>query len=147
MSGQSVVSTFANALTAQAQLDLWTLGWLGQGSPPPDTAALILLPTNLLGGPVLSSLTLGDLTLDPKTYAPMSGLIQVAAAGTTGLIVASWSVTLTATPKTQPSGMALFNAGSGHLWYVSAFDTWPQAAGGLVVWNAKVTLNSPCQGN
>ena len=147
MGGMSVVSSFQNALTPEGLLDLWTLGWLGQGADPPDTAAMILQPSNLLAGPVLSSLLLSDLTLDPATYASMAGLIQVAAAETTGLIVASWDVTVQISPNTQPSGVALFNRSNGRLWYVSAFESWPPGLTAAFSWNVKVTLNSPCLGS
>lgn len=147
MAGLSVISTFLNALTVEGLLDLWTLGWMGFGASPPDTAAMILKPSNLLSGPVLSSLKLSDLTLDPSTYTSIDGLIQVEAAGTTGLIVASWSVPLQIPVNTQPVGMALFNNINERLWYVSAFSNWPAEFAGLFTWNAKVTLNTPCQGS
>lgn len=143
--GLTLVTSSLNALTTVGQLDIWKNGF-GIAAPIADSAAMILGPVTLLTGPPLSSLVYQDLQLDSKTVVSVNGLYIVEQSGDTGLATMSLSVTIPITPNSQPLGVALYHAYSEHLWYVSAFSSWPQPLPADFTWNVQIPLGQCIQG-
>lgn len=139
-----VINTNLNALTPDGLLQLWQNAF-GVGNTYPDTAAFILEPTDLLAQGLLAGYTLADLTLDMNSAQSVVGSFQVTMPNNTGTPVATWSVSLTPSPNTNPVGFALINQANGILYFLSAFPSSISTISGSTTWVGQVPLGS-CQG-
>jgi hypothetical protein len=141
----TITNSFLTTMTTQGMLDAWSNAW-GITAPLPDSAALILQPTNLLSLPLLQALTLADLTIDPNSVVATAGLITVELYADTGLAVASATIQLPVSPNTTPVGIALYNHYSSDLWAVSIFSQFPSASFSPITWNFSIPLGQCLSG-
>lgn len=140
----TIVNSALNALTVEGLNQLWR-GGFGLSDSLPNTAALVLQPTNLLQTSPLAALTMADLEVDPDSPVDITGAWEVMQDQATGIVTASVSVELSPTTSAQPSGAIVYNEVDGVLWYITAFSTYPPQFSFPLVWEVMI-VSSICQG-
>jgi hypothetical protein len=143
VSSTTVVNTPLAAITPLGLFNLWQGGFTGVFSPW-DRAALITGPSNLLTVSPLSALLFTDLTLDPASIIDISGAWQVTESPSTGIAVASATLSLPVDLTLQYSGLVVYNDESATLYYVAAFPQFPPTLTDPLLWSIAISAGS-CQ--
>ena len=137
----TIATTPAVAMTPGGLLELWSLAF-GLHGYPPDTAAAVLQPANLLTVNPLASLLFSDLTLDQHSITNIAGAWTVSQDPTTGIITANAQLSITGTASAVPSGLCIYSSYTETLFIVAPFPTYPPNFGPTYTWNVSIPINS-----